>query len=244
MTNQSHKFPRFFVTVASPCPYLPGREERKLFTELRGADAVELNDILTHYGFRRSQNVAYRPACDSCSACQSVRIRVNDFEVKRWAKKALKANEDLAIDIIEPWVTDEQFDLLKTYLDTRHADGGMAGMDPYDYTLMVEDTPVDTMLTEYRISGEDGTAEDLIAVCLTDQLSDGLSMVYSFYNPDAQARSLGTFMILEHIARAKRMGLKYVYLGYWVADCRKMAYKARFQPLEVLGPDGWSDTAL
>ena len=243
LTNQSHKFPRFFVTVASPCPYLPGREERKLFTELRGADAVELNDILTHYGFRRSQNVAYRPACDSCNACQSVRIRVADFDLKRWAKKALKANSDLEIEIIDPWVTDEQYDLLKKYLDTRHADGGMAGMDPYDYTVMVEDTPVDTTLTEYRTpAGISDEPSNLVAVCLTDQLSDGLSMVYSFYDPDAQVRSLGTFMILEHIARARRLGLAYVYLGYWVRDCRKMTYKARFQPLEVLGPDGWSCT--
>jgi len=239
LTSQTHRFPRFFVTVATPCPYLPGREERKLFTELKGGDAVELNDILTHYGFRRSQNVAYRPACDNCSACQSVRIRVKDFELKRWARKALKANSDLVADVIDPWVTDEQFDLLKTYLGARHGDGGMAGMDAYDYTLMVEDTPVETTLTEYRMAGEDGTASDLIAVCLTDRLSDGLSMVYSFYNPELQGRSLGTFMILEHVARARRMGLDYVYLGYMVSNCRKMSYKARFQPLEVLGPDGW-----
>jgi arginine-tRNA-protein transferase len=225
--------------VAAPCPYLPGREERKLFTELRGGDAVGLNDILTHYGFRRSQNVAYRPACDNCSACRSVRIRVKDFELKRWGRKTLKANSDLIADVIEPWVTDEQFDLLKTYLDARHGDGGMAGMDAYDYTLMVEDTPVDTTLTEYRVSGGNGTAADLVAACLTDRLSDGLSMVYSFYNPTLRARSLGTFMILEHVARARRLGLDYVYLGYMVSNCRKMTYKARFQPLEMLGPDGW-----
>lgn len=242
MTSQSHKFPRFFVTVAAPCPYLPGREERKLFTELRGSDAMELNDILTHYGFRRSQNVAYRPACDNCSACQSVRIRVGDFQLKRWGRKALKTNDDLTADVMNPWVTDEQFDLLKKYLETRHGDGGMAGMDAYDYTLMVEDTPVNTSLTEYRVTAEDGATSDLVAVCLTDRLSDGLSMVYSFYDPDLPGRSLGTFMILEHVARARRMGLDYVYLGYMVANCRKMSYKARFQPLEILGPDGWRPT--
>jgi arginine-tRNA-protein transferase len=214
--------------------------ERKLFTELRGADAAELHDILTHYGFRRSQNVAYRPACDGCNACLSARIRVADFELKRWARKTLKANEDLTAEVIDPWVTDEQYYLLKHYLGTRHAESGMASMGPYDYTAMVEDTPVQSMLTEYRTpsTGMDEPS-NLIAVCLSDRLSDGLSMVYSFFDPDATERSLGTYMILEHIARARRLGLKYVYLGYWIENCRKMQYKARFQPLEILGQNGW-----
>ncbi len=244
MTREPRDAPQFYLTSPSPCPYLPGREERKVFTHLVGRRAVALNNTLTESGFRRSQTIAYRPACDGCKACVSVRVRVSDFEPTRNMRKVLEANADLAGYAAQPHPTSEQFSLFRGYLDSRHAKGGMADMSMLDYTMMIEDSHVETRVVEYRKRGPDtaingrGTGP-LVAVCLTDVLADGLSMVYSFFEPDAQARSPGTFMILDHIQRARRLGLPYLYLGYWVEGSRKMDYKARFRPQERLGMDGW-----
>ena len=144
-----------------------------------------------------------------------------------------------------PVPTSEQYSVFRAYLDHRHFDGGMADMTVLDYAMMVEDSHVTTKLVEYRAKGPDTRitgrgAGPLLGVALTDVLSDGLSMVYSFYEPEHRHRSLGTFMILDHIARARRMGLTYVYLGYWVRDSRKMDYKARFLPQERLLSEGWT----
>ena len=235
------RFPQFFLTPPAPCPYLPGRMERKVFTHLRGESAGPLNDALTHAGFRRSQNIAYRPACESCNACVSVRILVDAFEPSRSFRRVMSDNADLKREIVEAWADDEQFDLLRRYLGSRHQNGGMSDMTMLDYVAMVEDTAVATHVAEYRMATDAGPV--LAGCALTDVLSDGLSMVYSFFEPDLHARSLGTFMVLDHIEQARAMGLPYVYLGYWVAGCRKMDYKARFQPLEALGPNGWSPLA-
>jgi leucyl-tRNA---protein transferase len=216
-----------------------------VFTHLVGERAGELNDLLTHGGFRRSQSIAYRPACDTCRACVSVRVLVNEFEPSDNLKRILRKNGDLIGAASPNRPTSEQYSLFRRYVDTRHADGGMAEMTVLDYSMMVEDSHVDTRLIEYRRRGIDsaitgrGTG-DLIAVCLTDEMSDGLSMVYSFYNPEAADRSLGTFMILDHIRRAKAMGLPYLYLGYWVDGSKKMDYKARFRPQERLLANGWA----
>ncbi len=232
-----NRFPQFYITAPQPCPYLPGRFEKKVFTHLLSENAISLNDTLSQAGFRRSQNIAYRPACDGCSACVSVRILVNDFQPNRSFRRILTRNEDLAGTVTEPRAKQEQFSLLRSYLDSRHPEGGMADMTALDYVSMIEDTTVRSSLIEYR-PGNDPAAP-LMAAALTDQLHDGLSMVYSFYNPDEVSRSLGSFMVLDHVERARALGLPYVYLGYWVADCRKMAYKMRFRPLEALGLDGW-----
>lgn len=235
-----NRFPQFYITTPQPCPYLPGRYEKKVFTHLLGENAVALNNVLTQSGFRRSQNIAYRPACDGCSACVSVRIVVDEFEPNRSFRRVLARNEDLAGEEMPARATPEQFFLLRAYLDERHAEGGMADMTSLDYVSMIEDTNVMTSVVEYRstaVSGEGNSS--LIAAALTDTLEDGLSMVYSFFDTSAEERSLGTFMVLDHINRAKRKGLPYVYLGYWVADCRKMAYKMRYRPLEALGMNGW-----
>ena len=140
--------------------------------------------------------------------------------------------------------TSEQYSIFRAYLDQRHRHGGMADMTVLDYAMMVEDSHVETRIIEYRRRGVDsgitGRGLDLVAVALTDVLSDGLSMVYSFFEPDEAGRSLGTLMVLDHIARAQRMGLAYVYLGYWVEGSRKMDYKCRFLPQERLMPDGWA----
>jgi len=245
VTREPRDAPQFYLTSPSPCPYLPGEEERKVFTHLVGRRAVALNNSLTESGFRRSQTIAYRPACETCRACVSVRVRVSDFKPSRNMRRVLEANADLVGHSIQPSATSEQYSLFRSYLDARHGRGGMADMSMLDYSMMVEDSHVETRVIEYRKRGPDtfingrGTGP-LIALCLTDILADGLSMVYSFFEPEQGERSMGTFMILDHIERARRLGLPYLYLGYWVNGSKKMAYKARFQPLEMLGPDGWA----
>lgn len=231
--------PQFYLTAPSPCPYLPGRHERKVFTHLVGERAEALNDILTQGGFRRSQNIAYRPACEGCRACVSVRVVVDEFQWTRSLKRIAKANTGLERRERPALPSSEQYSVFRVYLDERHADGGMADMTVLDYAMMVEDTHVDTRMFEYRRPGSGRMRGPLVACALTDVLSDGLSMVYSFYEPEEESASLGTYMILDHIRRAAELGLPYVYLGYWVEGSDKMAYKKRFQPQEHLGSKGW-----
>ncbi len=234
------RFPRFFVTSPSPCPYLPGKSERKVFTELRGPHADALNDALSRIGFRRSQTVAYRPSCLDCSACVSVRVLANEFRPSATQRRNLKRNDDLVVTECRPWSTSEQYELLRDYLAARHPGGGMAAMDEVDFADMIEHTPVTSTVIEYREASIDGTPGRLVGACLTDRQGDGLSMIYSFYDPEYAARAgLGNFIILDHIRRAVQGGLPYVYLGYWVEGSPRMAYKVRYRPMERLTRDGW-----
>ncbi|MDO5529011.1 MAG: arginyltransferase [Paracoccus sp. (in: a-proteobacteria)] len=242
--------PQFYVTAPQPCPYLHGRAERKLFTALQGEGAQALNNALSRQGFRRSQNVVYRPSCESCVACMSARIRVADFAPSRSQRRIARRNADLRRLSTSAWATEEQYALFRRYLDTRHADGGMADMDVFEFAAMIEQSPVRSRVVEYRGAGllpEDAPRDDLldepelIAACLTDVLDDGLSLVYSFYEPTLDARSLGTHIILDHVALAREAGLPYVYLGYWIPGSRKMAYKAGFSPLEIYKGGVWQD---
>ena len=250
MTQHSRDTPQFYLTAPSPCPYLAGKEERKVFTHLVGERAPELNNILTQGGFRRSQSIAYRPACEGCRYCVSVRVIAKEFSATRSMRRIANRNADIAGEMKIAVPTSEQYAIFRAYLNSRHRDGGMADMTVLDYAMMVEDSHIETRIIEYRrgelLAPGDGRvgvgrgAGDLIAVALTDVLADGLSMVYSFFEPDEAARSLGTYMVLDHIARAQRMGLAYVYLGYWVRGSRKMDYKSRFLPQERLTPEGWA----
>ncbi|UIP06517.1 arginyltransferase [Erythrobacter sp. SDW2] len=234
------RFPRFFVTSPAPCPYLPGKTERKVFTELKGPHADQLNEALGRIGFRRSQTVAYRPSCLDCRACVSVRVVANQFAPSSSQKRALKRNSDLIRIECRPWATSEQFDLLRSYLASRHPEGGMSAMEEMDFADMVEHTPVSTMVIEYREPTETGEPGRLVGACLTDRQGDGLSMIYSFYDPDHADRvGLGNYIILDHIRLAGEMGLPYVYLGYWVEGSGRMNYKIRYRPMEKLGPHGW-----
>jgi arginine-tRNA-protein transferase len=235
MTDQGIQFPKFYVTATSPCPYLEGKEERKVFTELNGPDASALNEALGKVGFRRSQTVVYRPACESCSECVSVRVQTKPYSPSRSIKRIIKSNSDLKSEVRPSVATEEQFDLLSRYLTARHADGSMAGMSYDEYSEMMESSPVKTVTIEYRKV----LSNELMAVALTDQLSDGLSMVYSFFEPEAPKRSFGTYLIHNHIERCKAANQPYVYLGYYVRNSPKMSYKARFSPIERLGPNGW-----
>ncbi|WP_319410338.1 arginyltransferase [uncultured Cohaesibacter sp.] len=244
MTRHAFDSPQFYLTSPQACPYLEDRQERKIFTYLVGAEARNLNDLLSVGGFRRSQTIAYRPACPDCKACKSVRVVVPQFQFSRNQRKLLKRNSDI-VRIIKPAsATSEQYALFHRYLRSRHDDGGMVEMSEADYIAMIEESHIETMVVEYRRRveghGITGSADgELLAVTLTDILDDATSMVYSFFSPEMERRSLGTYIILDHIRQAIELGLSYVYLGYWVKDSHKMSYKTRFKPLEVLGADGW-----
>lgn len=232
-----HQFPgrrlRYYLSAPVPCPYLEGRLERKVFTHLPPFDALATNDQLSQIGFRRSQHIAYRPACETCSACQSLRIISNDYEFSASDRRTLAKNSDLERTLNDPIVAKEHYDLLVTYLSSRHPDGGMMDMDFDDLRAMVEDTQVHTHLLEYRLKGR------LVATVLVDRLNDGLSMIYSFYDPQLTTRSLGHFMILDHISQAQKVGYDYVYLGFYVENSAKMSYKARYRPHERLIGEKW-----
>jgi arginine-tRNA-protein transferase len=235
--------PQFYVTAPQACPYLDGRRERKLFTALQGSNAADLNDKLSKQGFRRSQNVLYRPSCADCAACLSARIAVAGFAPGRSQRKVLRRNAHLRREVTSPWATETQYALFRRYLEARHADGGMADMDIFEFAAMIEETPIRTRVIEYwddRPTDSEGRpAPELRAVCLTDVLDDGLSMVYSFYDPNAAQDSLGTQIILDHVEIAREAGLPYVYLGYWVPGSPKMGYKAQFRALEIYKNRRW-----
>ncbi|WP_317054456.1 arginyltransferase [Roseovarius rhodophyticola] len=227
--------PQFYVTAPQPCPYLEGRMERKLFTALQGDGAQRLNDSLSKQGFRRSQNVLYRPSCADCAACLSARINVAEHTPSRSQRRTLKRAGHLERRATSPWATEEQYALFRRYLEDRHATGGMADMDSFEFAAMIEETPIRTRVVEY-VEPESG---ELVAVCLTDVFDDGVSMVYSFFDTDQNGTSLGTYIILDHIRIAQEADLPYVYLGYWVPGSDKMGYKAGFSGLEVYSGGAW-----
>jgi len=235
MLHRPPRRPQFFYTTAPlPCPYLPGRTERKIVTELSGTEAEALHERLSRAGFRRSHNIAYAPVCPGCQACVPIRVVSEEFTPDRTQRRILRANADLTVSEMPARATAEQFTLFQRYQKNRHADGDMAAMGYYDYRAMIEDTPISTGILEFR------DAQDrLLGACLTDWLADGLSAVYSFFDTDEDKRSLGTFAVLWLIGRARSLGLPYVYLGYWVPESRKMAYKARFRPSEILMSGAW-----
>ena len=237
MLQRSARRPQFFYTTAPlPCPYLQGRTERKIVTELTGHDAEGLHDRLSRAGFRRSHNIAYSPVCPGCQACIPIRVVVDRFQPDRTQRKVAKANAGLTVMEMPSRASAEQFALFQSYQKHRHGDGDMAAMGFYDYRAMVEDTPITTGMVEFR-----DERDRLLGACLTDWLSDGLSAVYSFFDPLDTRRSLGAYAILWLVERARQQGLPYVYLGYWVPESRKMAYKARYRPSEVLMGGAWRE---
>lgn len=231
--GRTHPLP-FLVTTEMPCPYLPGQLERKVVTELAGARAAATYELLSRAGFRRSHSIAYRPACSGCAACVPVRVVVRGFKPSRNLKRVLARNADLSVEWKTNRGTPEQYQLFTRYLESRHADGEMVGMRFHEYRSMVEDSPIDTQLVEFREPGG-----RLVACCLADWGTDGVSAVYSFFDTSEPRRSLGNFVVLKLLEEARRKALDFVYLGYWVETSRKMAYKTRFHPIEAFGPDGW-----
>ncbi len=231
---------RFYLTAPTPCPYLPGQFERKVFAHLPFGDGAATNDELTQIGFRRSQTIAYRPACDSCDACVSTRLPAATYAFSRSERRVLERNADLTRGSGGAEATPEQYGLLRRYLDARHPGGGMSDMTWADYVPMVEDTPARTRVVEYRLPSLDGAGPgDLVAGALIDLMVDGYSLVYLFYDPALSRRSLGRFVILDHVRQAAETRTPYVYLGYWVRGAAKMDYKSGYRPLELLKPGGW-----
>ena len=254
MTDQSTPFPKFYVTGTSPCPYIEGNTEQKIFTELSPQPLAydkaailehpnqnrsreeELHLSLTLVGFRRSQEIVYRPACDHCQECKSVRIPSKLFKISNSQKRISKKNNDIRFEIKPNTATQEQFKLLEKYINSRHFEGGMMGISFSEYKDMVENSPISTIIIEYR-----DRDEKLIGVALTDKMKNALSMVYSFYDISAETktRSLGIYMILNHINISTSTALDFVYLGYFVKGSSKMNYKMNFKPIEILTTDGW-----
>ena len=227
---------QFYLSGPLPCPYLPGRVERKLFTRLTGEEATdaEVNSTLTRAGFRRSHDIVYRPACPNCTACVPVRIPVRAFKPTRSLKRIASVNRDLELEIVGAEVTEEQYALFMAYQTARHPDSDMARMSRLEFISMLREGEADTHVYQLRRAGD-----GLVGGIITDHVNDGLSAVYSFFDPDEPRRSLGVQLILTLINEAQRRDLSYVYLGYWISASRKMAYKARFRPLQALGPQGW-----
>lgn len=224
----------FHRSAPMTCPYLAGRVEQQLFTELSGAASQPNFDRLSQAGFRRSHHIAYRPVCRGCQACVPVRIAADRFEWPRSLRRVWNANADLTAEDVGLDATQEQFDLFRRYVTSRHGDGDMAQMNARDYVNLVRTSPVKTSLIEFRDVGG-----ALVAACLADRLSDGLSAVYSFFEPTLARRSPGSFMILWLVREAQRAGVNHVYLGFWIENSRKMSYKSRYRPLEGFVHGEW-----
>lgn len=241
MKHSAFKDPQFFFsTTPMPCPYVKGRAERRLIAELAEPGAGAMHDRLSAAGFRRSHSIVYAPACPACDACKAVRVRAQEFTPGRSQRAVIRRNADVDVVIKPPHASDEQFALFRAYQSARHPGGDMSRMDAMDFRALMEETPVETFAAEFRLGAEKGAEGRLLGLCLADKTADGLSAVYSFFDPDPtlNRRSLGTYMILRLIERARDAGLAYVYLGYWIKDCAKMDYKAGFRPLEVrIGAD-------
>ncbi|HEY5210478.1 MAG TPA: arginyltransferase [Stellaceae bacterium] len=226
---------QFYRTASLPCPYIEGRTERKLVTELVGRDGIGFYNELSRGGFRRSHHLAYRPACAGCNACIPVRIVVPDFAPGRSLRRVAQRNADLRVDMGATKASIDQFRMFMRYQRSRHHDSEMASMTYGDYRAMIEDSPVESRLIDMH--GPDGA---ILGACLVDLLDDGVSAVYSFYDLDEAKRSLGSYLILALIAETRRLHLPYLYLGYWIGESPKMAYKSRFRPLEGLSAQGWT----
>ncbi len=220
-------------TLPAPCPYLKGRIEQRVVVALDETPAGTF-DSLSRTGFRRSHAFAYRPACPGCNACVPMRIPTATFAPDRTQRRILKRNAGLVAAEKPAIASRENYGLFKAYVTSRHGDGDMAQMTFADFRAMIEDSVDGTRTIEHR--DNDGR---LTAVALVDRLADGISAVYSFFDPDQPSRSLGTHVVLEMVHRARAEGMPYVYLGYWIADSRKMAYKSRFRPTEVMTEGSW-----
>lgn len=228
---------RMRMTRANPCAYIEGNIEQRLALDLTQDPSA--HDKLAMAGFRRVENWAYKPVCQKCQACMPIRIDCRNFRSGRNLSRIYKSNQDLTRTINTTQVTQEHYILFQEYLTNRHEDGQMAAMSFQEFTAMIHNSPIETILLEYKdVSGE------LIACIMVDVQSDGLSAVYSFYDPLSTSRSLGTFMILDMIELVKELGKPYLYLGFYVAQSKKMAYKARFSPSEIFVHGQWQALSL
>lgn len=216
------------------CDYLPGRQARLAYVSPWVALDRNLYSQLAAGGFRRSGDMVYRPHCRQCAACVPVRIPVEAFQPSRIQRRVAKANADLRVVQKQDVFDERHYRLYMRYLAGRHAEGHMAESTPEEYIQFVGSEWGDTGLYEFL------AGDELLAVAVIDHLDDGLSAVYTFYDPEQRRRSLGTYAVLWQIGEARRRGLPWVYLGFWIAECRKMAYKNSFRPFEGLADGAWT----
>lgn len=223
----------FFATPEHPCSYLDDRQAVTVFADPDYPKDSNLYSVLSRHGFRRSGEHIYRPHCTHCNACTPLRVLARQFTPNRNQRRAWKKNKDLSVTAVQPAFASEHFELYRRYLASRHPDGGMDNQGPNQYLDFLTSIWSDTTFFEFRKDGK------LLAVAVCDRIDDGLSAVYSFYDPDYPKRSLGTYLILWLVEHARNLGLHAVYLGYWIAESRKMAYKSQFHPAEQLDDGVW-----
>lgn len=226
---------QFYVTTEYPCGYLAGYSARSLAVIPAHLIDTRAYSELVRMGFRRSGYYTYRPHCDHCQACVPVRLRIKDFTPSRSQRRAWKQHQELEVNILPLTFSQEHYDLYATYQKSRHAGGGMDADNVEQYRNFLMQSQVDSMLVEFRDNGQ------LRMVSVVDRLSDGLSAVYAFYDANVEDASYGTYNVLWLVEYCKSLGLPYLYLGYWIANSRKMAYKAKFRPIEGLAGDRWEE---
>ncbi len=229
---------QFYLTAPYACSYLDGREARSQVATPGNIIDTSLFTELARLGFRRSGLYVYRPRCDGCHACTPARVPVDRFRARRSQRRCLARNRDIEV-AAKPLRYDEaHYRLYRRYQSARHPGGGMDRDDREQYRAFLLTSRIDSLLLEFRLTGE------VVMVSLIDRLLDGLSAVYTFYDPDMGRRSLGVLNVLTQIEMAQRMGLDNVYLGYWIPDSPKMSYKADYRPLEILLDGQWRQLAV
>ena len=224
---------KFFISTPTPCGYLKDRDSVSLFADPKFPFSPAVYDLLIDHGFRRSADYVYRPHCPNCNLCVPVRVPVDQFQPSRSQKRVWNRNQDLQVTTHKLSLKQEHFDLYQKYQSQRHSDGEMARHDIDRYFEFLDSEWSETLLVEIR------EREKLIGVAITDVVRRGLSAFYTFFDPQQEQRSLGTFAILWQIEFAKRLKLPWLYLGYWISETRKMNYKTRFLPLEIRVNDEW-----
>jgi arginine-tRNA-protein transferase len=234
MLHESAQYPiAFYVSVPVTCGYLPDRVAVTVFADPSAPMNKTLYSALVNRGFRRSGNHVYMPYCPNCNSCIPTRIPVDQFRPNRSQRRTAQHNADLRVRRVEATFNEEHFHLYRRYMARRHAGSGMDDYGPEQYMAFLACSWGETFLYEFLLR------DTVVAVASVDHLNNGLSAVYTFYDPDLTERSLGTFAVLWQIQEAARLGLFYVYLGYWIKQCAKMSYKATFQPLEIHRNGRW-----
>jgi len=223
----------FFATPAHDCSYLPDRQATTMFVDPRANIDRRLYSQLTVLGFRRSGSHYYRPHCENCNACIPVRLRVDQFRPDRSQRRVLKKNADLSCRMVRASYTERYYELYAQYIEERHADGDMYPPSREQFASFLVDGATDSWFLEILDQGR------LVGLAAIDQLDEGLSAIYTVFDPAYEHRSLGTFAVLWQIEEARRLDLPYLYLGYWIAECSKMNYKTRFRPIEALRDGHW-----